>query len=84
MPNKSVNITNLKPLTEDEQAAQLESFYEAKYPAASKMKKYLGTIGYSDIKYSTSLDGISLYGTRPSKSLDLDYSIVDEIDIVYL
>ena len=42
MPNKSVNITNLKPLTEDEQAAQLESFYEAKYPAASKMKKYLG------------------------------------------
>lgn len=84
IPNKSVNITNLRPLTEEEQSAQLESFYEAKYPAASKMKKYLGTIGYSDIKYSTSLDGISLYGTRPSKSLDLDYSIVDEIDIVYL
>lgn len=81
IPENYVNITDLKPLSQKEQAAQLEVFFEKNYPKAAEMKKDLLTLGYDEATYTTSLDGITLYTTRPSKSLNFNYGIVDEISI---
>lgn len=81
VPEAYINITELKPLSQKEQAAQLESFFEKNYPKAAEMKKDLLALGYDEATYTTSLDGITLYTTRPSKSLNFNYGIVDEISI---
>lgn len=84
VPTDFINIASLKPLPVADQEAQLEKFYETKYPDAANMKKHLLSIGYDNVRYSTSLDGIRLYGTRPSKSSEFEFSTVDEIEIEYL
>lgn len=84
VPENYIDIIDLKPISEEEERLQLDEFYAIKYPEAAQMKANLTGIGYENPKYTTSLDGISLYGTRASKSLGFDYGVVDEIVVDFM
>ena len=84
IPENHIGILDLKPISEEEQRLQLDEFYAMKYPEAAQMRANLVGIGYDSPKYTTSLDGISLYGTRGSKSMGFDYGVVDEIVVDFM
>jgi hypothetical protein len=79
IPDSYTNILDLKPISEEEQLAQLEMFYNEKYPEAAAAKEDLLNLGFEDAKFTTSFDGISVYATRPSKSVAFEKGIVDEV-----
>ena len=82
IPEDFINISAMAPLDEEEQAKQLDDFFNKKYPKASEIKADMLSIGYSNAKYTTSLNGISIYASRDSKSAGIAYSVIDEINVV--
>jgi len=86
VPKDTISVNDIDLMgtdkNSDKDSAQMDEFYQTKYPEADRIKKIIKTQNYTNPQLSTSIKEVTIYAIRDSRSIDMKNNISDEISVV--